>query len=82
MGEKLFRGVSIKKILVDQIEQDIKHDKASLLYGKYRSIAEFVSEAIRVRLLLLNLQQVVPMKRCLTCIQTLPSDAPQVVPAE
>jgi len=80
MGE--FRGVSLKKRLVDKIEEDITTNKNSPLYGKYRSNAEFVSEAIRIRMLLLNLQQIMPLRRCLTCIQTLPTASDELAAEE
>ena len=39
-----YRGVRLKKALVDDVETTIKE------LGYWRSIAEFVSEAIRLRL--------------------------------
>jgi Arc/MetJ-type ribon-helix-helix transcriptional regulator len=39
-----FRGISIKKSLADEAEQFIRKSK------RYKSIAEFVSEAMRLRL--------------------------------
>ena len=39
-----YRGVRLKKGLIDEVEQTIRE------LGYWRSIAEFVSEAIRLRL--------------------------------
>ena len=39
-----YRGVSLKQELVERVEQLIKR------LGTYRSIADFVSEAVRLRL--------------------------------
>ncbi len=39
-----FRRISIQDQLIDQVEEFIKK------HGCYRSIAEFVSEAVRLRL--------------------------------
>jgi Arc/MetJ-type ribon-helix-helix transcriptional regulator len=42
MGD--FRGVSLKASLVNDVEVFVKH------FGRYKSVTEFASEAIRLRL--------------------------------
>lgn len=44
MNEKAFESVSIRKELVNKIKEYIQKS------GNYRSVAEFVSEAVRLRL--------------------------------
>lgn len=44
MSEKTFESVSIRKELVNKIKETIQKS------GNYRSVAEFVSEAVRLRL--------------------------------
>lgn len=44
MGEKTFESVSIRKELVNRVKECIGK------VGTYRSVAEFVSEAVRLRL--------------------------------
>ena len=46
-----YRGVSLKEELVDRIEQLIRR------LGTYKTIAEFVSEAVRLRLEVLEKHQ-------------------------
>lgn len=49
MGEKAeFKSISLKAALVNEIEDFIQKNK------KYRSVAEFVSEASRLRLEILQ----------------------------
>ncbi len=46
MPNKDFRGISIKKDLIDSVEQFIKdHPEAG-----YKSVADLVQEAVRVRI--------------------------------
>lgn len=39
-----FRGVSLRKTLVDEVEQFIT------TFGRYKNVTEFISEATRLRL--------------------------------
>ena len=39
-----FRGISMRKELVDEVEQFIKD------FGRYKSVTDFVTEATRLRL--------------------------------
>ncbi|MEM5854292.1 MAG: hypothetical protein QW228_08050 [Candidatus Aenigmatarchaeota archaeon] len=49
--EKTFESVSIRKELVNKIKEYIQKS------GNYRSVAEFVSEAIRLRLEQLSVKE-------------------------
>jgi len=51
MSEKTFESVSIRKELVNKIKEHIQKS------GNYRSVAEFVSEAIRLRLEQLSVKE-------------------------
>jgi Arc/MetJ-type ribon-helix-helix transcriptional regulator len=44
MGNEDFRGISLRKDLVDEVEKFIQS------FGRYKSITDFVAEATRLRL--------------------------------